>query len=364
MLILPSVLAALGGCGPQFLVEDLDGVRHVWTRLNSNRAGTAHVKVPVADGETALLATVRVDAPNQAHFRLVSDPAGTQVFKAFEWNSSPYSKTNAGFVADVVSLNWPIQAEDPDLFGGRWDFEFGVVDGNQQYVGIPVLLDVMLKDDAQFTLGHLEVSIVYTDDLENDEGLRAAVDEAQLLWTDLYAVMGISLSFHEYGFPQSDLGPPAFGDEQAYIDISADTTVRSVNLVISDTIEGLDDIFGIAGDIPGPLIPTTRSAVQVSALLSAGPDGVFDSEDTRLLAETMAHEVGHYLGLFHPVEQTWDAWDVLPDTPECDNERECVDDLGENLMFPYPVCGPVSCTPQDLTTEEQAGVLNRNTMVE
>ena len=106
-------------------------------------------------------------------------------------------------------------------------------------------------------------------------------------------------------------------------------------------------------------MPTTRSAVQISSLLASGPDGEFNAEDTRLLAETMAHEVAHYLGLFHPVESTWDAWDVLSDTPECQREGECVDELGDNLMFPFPVCGPSSCTPQDRLTDQQAGVANR-----
>ncbi|MEQ1504678.1 MAG: hypothetical protein ABMB14_20730 [Myxococcota bacterium] len=353
----------LAGCGPKFLEEDLGGARHIWTRTNSNRQGTEVVKIQVEDGETAMLATVQVDAPNQVHFRAVRDPADNEVFQAFEWNESPYSKTNGGFVAGVATLNWPIVGDDPELYGGRWELEFGVVDDTQTYIGAPLYLDVLLKRDAAFTSGELAVSIVYTEGLEDDAELRDAVATAQGQWRDLYAAMGIDVSFDSYAFPDTALGPPAYGTEDAYFDISADTAPRSVNLVISDQIADLPDIFGIAGDIPGPLVPTSRSAVQISALLAAGPDGKFDAEDTRLLAETMAHEVGHYLGLFHPVEATWDAWDVLDDTPECDQDRECVTDLGTNLMFPYPVCGPASCTPQSDTTDEQAAVANRYTGV-
>ena len=281
------------------------------------------------------------------------------MFRAFEWNESDHSKTNAGFVADVVSLNWPVDETDPPLVDGRWDFEFGVVDADQEYTSASILLDVLLKPDETFDSGRLQISIVYTESLDSDEGLRAAVDEAKELWRDLYDQIGIEVAFVDYAFPDEDLAPPAFGLEQAYVDIATDTAPRSVNLVISDSIVGYDDIFGIAGDIPGPLIPTTRSAVQVSALLAAGADGVFDAEDTRLLAETMAHETGHYLGLFHPVESAWDAWDVLTDTPECDTEGDCVEELGDNLMFPFPVCGPVTCTPQDGLTIQQGSVANR-----
>jgi hypothetical protein len=351
------------GCGPGFAEEEFAGTRHVYTRVSSSVNGTAVLKLPVHGDESALLATAQVDPPNSVHVRSLLDPSDVPVFEAFAWNDSPYSKTNAGFVADVVSLNWPIQQDDPALSGGKWVFELGVVDEAKNYVAAPIRLDFLLKDDPEFDRGALDVSIVFTDGLEGDQALRLAVDDAKVLWVDLYAKMGIDVSFATYAYDDTDLGPPAFGDEYAYNNIAQDTEPRSLNLVISDQIEGYADIFGIAGDIPGPLVPTSRSAVQVSALLAAGPDGLFSPEETRLLAETMAHEAGHYLGLFHPVESTWDAWDVLPDTPECDSEGECVDKLGLNLMFPYPVCGPSTCTPQDELTNEQASVTNRSVAV-
>jgi hypothetical protein len=55
----------------------------------------------------------------------------------------------------------------------------------------------------------------------------------------------------------------------------------------------------------------------------------------------MAHEAGHYLGLFHVTEQTGEAHDQLTDTPECfdtnddgvADHEECEDIGTENLMF-------------------------------
>jgi hypothetical protein len=359
-----SLLFVLAGCSKGFLEKELAGMRHLSTRLNSNVGGTAQVKIPVLPKDTALLATAQVDPPLQVHFRLLEDPGRREVFRAFEWNDSPYSKTNGGFVADVATLNWPVQEDDPSLTEGKWRVEFGVVDGQQRYTAAPIFLDVLLKDDDEFDSGELAVSIVYTDGLDEDDDLRDAVEQARDLWRDLYEELGIELSFDAYEFPADELEPPAFGTEQAYSDIADTTEPRSVNLVISERIEGVDEeIFGIAGDIPGPLVPTTRSAVQISAQFAAGTDGEFDDEDIRLLAETMAHEVAHYLGLFHPVETTWDAWDVLEDTSECDSRDECEVELGDNLMFPYPVCIGAVCTPQDLLSEEQTAVVNRNVAV-
>lgn len=340
-------------------------MRHLTTRLTSSVTGTAKVKIPIEKGETALLATVQVDPPLQAHFRLVEDPDKNEVFNAYQWNNSSLSKTNAGFVASVATLNWPVQEQDTILSKGNWLFEYGVVDVDQKYTAAPLLLDVLIKEDSDFDSGDLVVSIVYTDDLEDDDNLRDAVDAAKEIWVELYSEMGIDVAFGDYAYPESNLQAPAFGEETAYIQIAEDTEPRSINLVVSDLIDGVDEeIFGIAGDIPGPLVPTPRSGVQISALLAAGKDGAFDDEDIRLLAETMAHEVGHYLGLFHPVENTWDSWDVLSDTSKCDSEGECVIDLGDNLMFPFPVCAGASCTPQDMLTSEQSGVVNRNVAVQ
>ncbi len=356
------LLSGSSGCQQRFVEEFTeDGLRHLFTRTNSKTSGTAVVKVPLEPGETAMLATASVDGAYQLHFRSVRDSYGFEVFRAFEWNQSPYSKTNAGFVADTVSLNWPVAAGDTELIPGRWELEFGVVDAAQRYAGQPVFLDILFKQDGDLSGGSIDVALIYTGDLIEDTGLVEAVDEARGLWRDLYARAGIEVSFQEYRYPAGDLLPPAFGEEEAYADISASTPTRTLNIVLSERVQGYDDIFGIAGDIPGPLMPTTRSAVQISTLLAAGPDGQFDSEDTRLLAETMAHEAAHFLGLFHPVETTWDAWDVLDDTSECERESRCVDQLGDNLMFPFPVCGPVACTPQDTLTGEQSGVMNRYT---
>ena len=103
---------------------------------------------------------------------------------------------------------------------------------------------------------------------------------------------------------------------------------------------------------------STRSAVLVNLALSSGPDGKFDEVETRILGETMAHETGHYLGLYHPVESTWNRWDALPDTPDCNREADCQDAFAQNLMFPYPVCGITSCTAQSDLTPDQAGVVH------
>jgi hypothetical protein len=351
------------GCGPGWIEDEIDGARHLAIRVSSGVEGTASVKLPVESGETAMILTAQVTDPNAVHVRTLTDPNGVVVFDAFQWNDSAYSKTNAGFVSGVVSLNWPVQIGDPGLVPGKWVADLGVVDENQKYVAAPVSVDAVLKRDVPVGSGALTVSIVYTNGLESDQDLLDAVDAAKDLWQALYAEMGVDVRFQTFAYGSGDLQPPAVGDP-GYESIALDTAPRSIDLVISPEIVGYDQIFGIAGDIPGPLVPTPRSAVQVAARLAAGVDGKFSAEEIRLLAETMAHESGHYLGLFHPVESTWDAWDSLDDTPDCTSKPDCEDALGTNLMFPYPICGVATCTAQDELTHEQGGVTNRNVAVQ
>jgi hypothetical protein len=128
--------------------------------------------------------------------------------------------------------------------------------------------------------------------------------------------------------------------------------------VVGESIAGdADYLYGEAGGIPGPFAAQPHAAVFVSWLANAGGDAAFDDEDILLFGETMAHEMGHYLGLFHPVEDGWDAWDAVADTPDCSAIGECEDALGDNLMFPYPVCGARACVRQSALTEIQGGVV-------
>ncbi len=87
----------------------------------------------------------------------------------------------------------------------------------------------------------------------------------------------------------------------------------------------------------------------------AGSDGLFDDAEVEQLGITLAHEVGHYLGLMHPVEETWDEYDALDDTPFCTDTRSCDHDLATNLMFPV---GDAGTAQTDLTPDQIAVLQN------
>ncbi len=114
-----------------------------------------------------------------------------------------------------------------------------------------------------------------------------------------------------------------------------------------------------AAGIPGTVRATPVTYVVLSWLVHAGPNALFDDDEIRLMGETMAHEVGHYTGLYHPVESNFGFWDSLDDTSECTRANDCEDDLGTNLMFPYSICDANSCLATDQLTDGQVGIAQR-----
>jgi hypothetical protein len=308
--------------------------------------------------------------PASAHlavFLNLTDPDGEVHYDLdTEWESGRL-KTGARYATTVSSLNWPIIPTDADLLPGKWKAEVGVVNLDLEYTSdVEVDLDVLLKQDPDWESGLLEVDLVYVGAAAEDTELERAMGEAIDVWTDLYDQIGIDLALTErtWEVGAGGVAPPGLGSGELYEAISDSAPLGSVVVVVVDELEDGEGIYGVAGGIPGPLVGSERSVVSVNALTNSGPDLVFSEDEERLLGETMAHEVLHFLGLFHPVEPDWALWDALEDTPECDTQVSCVQALGENLMFPYPICGPTGCAPQYLLTAQQGGTANRYTGVE
>ncbi|MEQ1505287.1 MAG: hypothetical protein ABMB14_23855 [Myxococcota bacterium] len=97
-------------------------------------------------------------------------------------------------------------------------------------------------------------------------------------------------------------------------------------------------ILGLSGGPPGAAaVPgTSKSGVIVTLADLAG-----SAED---IGKIMAHEGGHFLGLFHTTEKDGGRFDVLGDTPECDpsndangngqmNTDECAALGSDNVMW-------------------------------
>ena len=105
----------------------------------------------------------------------------------------------------------------------------------------------------------------------------------------------------------------------------------AVHLVV---VRGLDDagddVAGYSLGLPGPFsADRPTAAVLVSAATYRSSSGALDTDG---LGTTAAHEIGHYLGLYHTSERDGSAHDPIGDTPECTSSQSACGDAS-NVMF-------------------------------
>lgn len=119
---------------------------------------------------------------------------------------------------------------------------------------------------------------------------------------------------------------------------------QAMNIFFIADFQGESGTLGIAAGIPGPMgvEGTAGSGVIITVDTHLDGDGTLD---TALMGGTMAHELGHQLGLYHSTEASGQTHDIIADTAECDaasydansdgyvTAEECVDADGTNFMF-------------------------------
>lgn len=134
----------------------------------------------------------------------------------------------------------------------------------------------------------------------------------------------------------------------------ADALSLNIFFVAAFDIPGAPGVLGISAGLPGPagLHGTPASGVTLAAPFLFQPGSSFALE--RIV---LAHEVGHYLGLFHTTEQDAATFDPLADTPECRGgfPTACADRT--NLMFPF------ADIDHTVVTSDQGAQMRANPMV-
>jgi len=189
------------------------------------------------------------------------------------------------------------------------------------------------------------------------------------VFRDLYGKLGID--FGNVTYENLDSGAAALrtidsvdgpNNELGQLFSKSKNLGQGINFFFVQEIVGGDEgfiILGIAGGIPGPpaIQGTPHSGVALTMM------GFRDQPN--VLGQTMAHEGGHYLGLFHTSESGGTSHDPLPDTAQCpasnDSDfdgyvttQECAGKGSDNFMFWLAADG------SNKVSDEQGRVVRRN----
>ncbi len=307
------------------------------------------VSVPSECGSLTIMA-VSADA-GDLDISTIIDPTG-QAMVSYEQSSDPIGPNWAqGPGQSVVTFTLPHSLDYP-FRSGDWSFDIRHYASADQAARL-VDIYTAVKDAPAATLDINLFLVALPDYTGPDDttvtglvsafrnslghaGLTAGeVNLVPLTGADAEALTIIDPYTDSNGNGQAD-------DMDRLFALSADVGNQYVNLFL---VQGFTEpgILGIAGGIPGPQLiqGTAHSGVVVSSF--GGLSSLADH--LALQADTMAHELGHYLGLFHTTERSGRLFDPISDTPECSasiydtngdgvvSSTECKEADGPNLMF-------------------------------
>lgn len=294
----------------------------------------------------------------------LTDAAGAAVYSGDAPDAGGF---RSDFLDDLVPALLPVT---PKILptAGTWHVQWFVGGGNDGSAECGVVHRTgTVSSAAAIRVAFVFVGVLGADAAADDPNWQAAVGELEAEW----ATAGIEATFDYADFA---------GDTAKYtvVDITDDDLSELNDLLrtsdpeddatitffvvedIANSSTG-SSILGLSAGPPGAagVHGTSKSGVVVSAAdLASAPTDV---------GRIMAHEGGHFLGLFHTTEKDGSRFDPLDDTPECGTENdangdgtmntvECAADGSDNMMW-------WTLTPDTATTSDDQGFVLRSNPV-
>jgi hypothetical protein len=283
------------------------------------------------DGISFLLSTF-YDNNSAVAFYSLTDPDGADILSSYStpnlYNAASGSTADYGYANVLVPQSPSFSAK-----AGTWTFK--------NYPNDRVKL-VMRSDSTPSN-----ATIVVQPYITGTTWSASDISEALGVMSNIYAKNGITLNINS---------TITISDSQ-YASVSktpTDSTTsalisqgssEAVNLFFIEDYSGSNGgLLGNATGIPGSMKMANSWNGVLNGLTAHATGSTLDSQ---LLGETVAHEFGHQLGLFHTSESAGTSFDILSDTPECAISRdsdssgkvsaeECDGYGGDNIMFWTP----------------------------
>ncbi len=365
-LLLGSVLAAgLAACSGGGGTGESGLTREDLGQVTTDTGGNADIQFTPADGAVSALVTCGPYGYDVlATAQTITDPnAGI----AYDYNTPEGTPMRVSTTDDLLPVLIPV-SPDLDIVPGQYDIQL-LLDAAQPTT---VTCSALYRTEAASASQTVDIHFVFVgvDGDVPDLNGTAAVDHQLLNDTltrvgELWSGLGLSVGTVTYEDFSGDVstynsvdGDQEFGD-LLRTNTSTDRTM-TIFMVSAITSSDGASILGMAAGPPGA--PATGGTSKSGAVVTVSSlvDGDTDTE-----ARIIAHEVGHFMGLFHTTEKDGSSHDPLSDTPECTNDsdgngtystEECSGQGAENLMW------WAASTNAATTSENQAWVVQRSAL--
>lgn len=332
---------------------DLEIVGEYELNINNN-AGSITFEIP---GNTSAFQLITKINGQAISVQKIKDPNNHIIFTA-ESYYSPYLTDGQEYQNNMNVFNFPVSPKTNILEQGKYTAYFRTNDSKGSASGSSILL---IKKDSNPDYGTVQLNIVFAGSVANDTEVKKSVKDALEKYSlKTLSKAGIKANVKYYAFPTitPDLPDPRNGNS-LFMQVSS-RLPNGINLIMGSKVAGLNKgagHSGISASVPGPAIPSEKSAICFSMAVAVGSDGVFngsgvdsvngqvrdwdEGDEVKLLSDSISHEVFHYLGLRNSVEFSGNivVWGDGLNSAKCEVKERCenLKSTRENVMYPYPI---------------------------